>query len=308
MSLAMPDLERGKMREFEIEIMIDFPLALGESPVWDDGEGVLWFVDITERLVLRLDPASRHVERFEMPAPVASLGLAAGGKLVLALRSGVHLFDPASGKLEFLVHPEPEPHSNRLNDGKVGPDGNFWIGSMDDRPKRDAVGALYRVAPDGSSSRIVDGLFVSNGLAWSPDGSTMYHADTRGSYVQVFDFDPAKGEATNRRTLLRLDEAQGLPDGAAVDRDGFYWSAGITAGIINRISPQGEIVERIPLPLSAPTMPCFGGVDRKTLFVTSLASARSGQQQSGTLIAFRVAVPGLASSRFGEPFGAASKR
>lgn len=288
------------MRQLEIRAMIDLPLALGEGPVWDAREGVLWFVDVTEKLVLRLDPESRILRRFAMPAEIGSLGLAADGRLIVALRNGVHLFDPATGALDFLVHPEPRPATNRLNDGKVGPDGNFWVGSLDDRPKREPVGALYRITPDGTSTRIVDGLCCSNGLAWSPDGRAMYHADSRGPYVQAFDFDAQRGLATNPRRLLTLSETEGLPDGAAVDVEGFYWSAGISAGVINRIAPDGGIVERIPLPIAAPTMPCFGGADGRTLFVTSLASDRSGQRQAGTVIAFRVAVAGLPACRFGE--------
>lgn len=288
------------MHALEIETMIDVPLALGESPVWDDHAQRLWFADITEQLIFRLDPVTRAIARFPMPSAVASLGLAAGGKLVVALRTGVHLFDPASGRLDFLVHPEPAPASNRLNDGRVGPDGNFWVGSMDDRPDRQPVAALYRVTPQGASRRILGGLRCSNGLAWSPDGATMYHADSTNEYVQTFAFDKQTGEASNPRPFIRLNRQDGLPDGAAVDEEGYYWSAGVTAGVLHRISAQGQVVARIALPVAAPTMPCFGGADRQTLFVTSLATERAGVRQAGTVIAFRVATRGLPSNRFGE--------
>jgi sugar lactone lactonase YvrE len=288
------------MRQLDVTVMLDRPLTLGEGPVWDEQEGVLWLVDVVEQLVLRLDPASRELQQFAMPAQIGSLGLATESRLVVALRNGVHLFDPRSGTLEFLVHPEPLPTTNRLNDGKVGPDGNFWVGSLDDNPVRQPVAALYRVTPKGAVTRVAEHLRCSNGLAWSPDGRTLYHADSRGPYVQAFDFDPTSGDATNPRRLLTLTEEQGLPDGAAVDVEGFYWSAGISAGVLNRISPAGEIVERIPLPVTAPTMPCFGGVDGRTLFVTSLATTRSGRSEAGTVIAFRVDVAGVPIGRFGE--------
>lgn len=287
------------MRPFDTQTLLS-PLALGEGPVWDDQLGVLWLVDITEKMVLRLDAFSRTVGRFGMPAEVASLGLATEGHLILALRTGVHLFHPASGKLEFLVNPEPIPTTNRLNDGKVGPDGNFWVGSLDDRSPREPVAALYRITPGGEATRIVDGLYCSNGLAWSPDGRIMYHADTLGPFVQVFDFEPGTGQASNPRRLVTLDREQGLPDGAAVDVEGYYWSAGITAGVINRISPEGTIVERIPLPVTAPTMPCFGGPDMRTVFVTALATDRTGVYEPGSVISFRADVPGLPACRFGE--------
>jgi sugar lactone lactonase YvrE len=287
------------MRHIEVQTLVA-GLSLAEGPVWDESSGVLWFVDITEKLILRLEPESRTLDRFRMPAEVGSLGLATGGRLVVALRTGVHLFDPATGELEFLVNPESTPATNRLNDGKVGPDGNFWVGSLDDRPTREPVAALYRITPEGLSTRVVEGLYCSNGLAWSPDCRTMYHSDSRAAYVQIFAFDAAKGQASNPRRLLMLDGALGRPDGAAVDVEGFYWSAGVTAGAINRIAPDGMLVERIPLPVAAPTMPCFGGPDMRTLFVTSLASDRTGTWQAGSVISFRVDVAGIRSCRFGE--------
>jgi sugar lactone lactonase YvrE len=284
----------------KFETLIDFNLEVGESPVWDQRRGVLWFVDILSPAVLGLELATRTVSAFAMPAAVGSISLAFDARLVVALRTGVHLFDPGSGELEFLVHPEPDRTMNRLNDGKVGPDGCFWIGSMHDAVPRAPSGALYRVAPSGESLRALDGIKVSNGLAWSPDGATMYHADSRGSYISAFDFDVPTGGLSNGRALMTLTEEQGLPDGAAVDNLGFYWSAGVTAGRLNKISPQGVLVESIELPVAAPTMPCFGGFDGRTIFVTSLASDRSGRREQGTLISFESDAVGAPVGRFGD--------
>jgi sugar lactone lactonase YvrE len=284
----------------KFETLIDFNLEIGESPVWDVRRGVLWFVDILAPAVLCLEPLTRKVSAFAMPAAVGSVSLAFDTRLVVALRTGVHLFDPGSGELAFLVHPEPDRAMNRLNDGKVGPDGCFWIGSMHDSVPRAPSGALYRVAPTGESLRVLDGIKVSNGLAWSPNGRTMYHADSRGSYINAFDFDVATGSPSNARALITLTEEQGLPDGAAVDNLGFYWSAGVTAGKLNKISPQGVLVESVELPVSAPTMPCFGGHDGGTIFVTSLASDRSGRHEQGTLISFETDAVGVPVARFGD--------
>lgn len=290
------------------EALTEIGMEIGESPVWDAARGVLWFVDTLSPAVFCLTPSSRGVRAHAMPASVGSIGLAHDGRLVVALRTGVHLFDPGSGELEFLVHPEPDRSMNRLNDGKVGPDGCFWVGSMHDSVPRAPTGALYRVTPDGGCSRVLDGIKVSNGLAWSPGGGTMYHADSRGPFVRAFDFDVASGAIANARLLLSLTEEQGLPDGAAVDRDGIYWSAGVTSGRINRIAPDGALIESIVLPVAAPTMPCFGGADMRTVYVTSLASDRSGRHEPGALIAFRSDVPGVAVGRFGEPRGRADGR
>jgi sugar lactone lactonase YvrE len=282
------------------EPLIDLSLTVGESPVWDERRGVLWFVDIVAPAVFALDPKTRKLSSFPMPADVGSLSLALDPYIVVALRGGVHLFNPDSGELRFLVHPEPDRTMNRLNDGKVGPDGCFWVGSMHDAVPRASSGALYRVTPDGQCQRVRDNIKVSNGLAWSPDGATMYHADTREACVRAFDFDAASGAMTNERVLIALTEAQGLPDGASVDAAGHYWSAGVTAGRLNRVSPEGALIESIELPMAAPTMPCFGGPDGRTIFVTSLASDRRGRPEPGTLLAFRAESAGAPIRRFGE--------
>lgn len=279
--------------------VIDIELAIGESPLWDDRRHVLWFVDILAPAIFRLDPAGGTVSRFAMPDLVASLGLCIDGRLIAALRSGVHLFDPDSGTLDFLVQPEPDRPMNRLNDGKVGPDGCFWVGSMHDALPRQPTAALYRVTPQGQVDKVLDGLKVSNGLAWSPDGRIMYHADSRGPHVSAYPFDPAGGTLGPGRILATLGEADGLPDGAAVDVQGFYWSAGVTAGRLNRLAPDGRIAAVIDLPAPAPTMVCFGGPALDRLYVTSLATDRTGRAVGGTVLVGNPGVTGVPVNRFG---------
>ncbi len=279
--------------------VIDIDLGIGESPLWDDRRQALWFVDILAPAIFLLDPDGAAPARFAMPDLVTSLGLCADGRLIVALRSGVFLFDPASGELDFLVHPEPDRPMNRLNDGKVGPDGCFWVGSMHDAIPRQPTAALYRVTPAGRVDKVLNGLKVSNGLAWSGDGRTMYHADSRGPEVTAYAFDPATGAMGPGRVLARLTEEQGLPDGAAVDVDGFYWSAGVTGGCLNRIGPDGGLAEVIPLPAPAPTMPCFGGPALDRLYVTPLATDRAGRAVGGTLLLGDPGVAGVPIGRFG---------
>jgi sugar lactone lactonase YvrE len=281
------------------EILIDVPLKVGEGPCWDQSTGTLLFVDIPAPCLYRFDPATKRLERHEMPAAIGSFGLCGDGRAIVALRSGVHLYDFATRKFEFVVHPEPDRPTNRLNDGKVAPDGRFWVGSMDDRPDKEPVAALYRIDGDGRSTRMVEGLTVSNGLAWGPGGTSMFHSDSRQRFVKRYDYDAATGAIANGHTIRVLEEADGRPDGAACDAEGFYWSAGVSAGCLNRIAPDGRIDRKVKLPIEAPTMPCFGGPDGKTLYVTSLASDRSGTPQPGTLISFRVDVAGAPIGRFG---------
>ncbi len=236
-----------------------------------------------------------------MPSAIGSFGLAPGGKAVVALRDGVYMLDLATEALTLLVRPEPDLPGNRLNDGKVAPDGRFWVGSMDDRPEKEQCAALYRIGVDGSCARMEDKLIVSNGLAFAPDGRTMFHSDSRQRFINAYDYDLRTGDISNRRHVRTMEENEGRPDGAACDAEGFYWSAGVSAGCLNRISPTGEIVMKVMLPLAAPTMPCFGGPDLKTLYVTSLTTDRLGPKQEGTLISFPVDIPGAPVARFGEP-------
>lgn len=281
---------------------IDLETRIGEGPVWDADQGVLWFVDILAPAIFRFAPATGAVMRYDMPDQVTSIGLTMDDRLILSLRTAVYFFTPATGKLELLATPEVGAPINRLNDGKVGPDGCFWVGSMHDTRPAKPTGSLFRITPDGKVSTCFNGLHVSNGLGWSPDGRTMYHADSRGTYIKAYDFNPATGEMRNPRVIASPDEATGLPDGAAVDVEGNYWSAGVTAGCLNVFSPEGSLVRRIAVPMAAPTMPCFGGADMKTLFVTGLTRMDGARVLSpGRLIACRMDVAGAPVARFGAP-------
>ncbi|PDT22841.1 SMP-30/gluconolactonase/LRE family protein [Rhizobium hidalgonense] len=282
----------------DVRSVIQQPLTVGESPVWDDQTGTLWLVDILAPALVRLS-ASGQIDRFNMPAAIGCLGLCRDHRIAVGLQTGVHLFDPVSGDIEFLCDPVGRDFKGRLNDGKVGPDGYFWIGSISEAKPQTAEAALYRVGADGSARTVATGLTSSNGLAWSPDARRMYHSDSRQCFLQAFDFDPDTGDLGEGRRLRSFTEEDGRPDGAAIDRDGFYWSAGVSAGRLNRMSSEGEIVAIYILPVPAPTMPCFGGPDLRTLFVTSLSTDRTGRFEAGTVIAFDVDAEGLAPFRFG---------
>lgn len=280
-------------------------IDLGECPIWDGPRRLVWFVDVLGRTLYNYDPHSGCILDFVMPSEVTCVGLAQGNRLVLGMKTGVHLFDPGSGQLDFLVHPEPDNPDNRLNDGRVGPDGCLWIGSMHDSSPRRPTGALYRVRPDGGCEAIRNGVCVSNGLAWSPDGRRMYYADSRSStnegVVLAYDFDPVGGVASRERMFAKMSLSDGLPDGAAVDADGCYWSAGVTAGCLNRFSPDGSLLTRIAVPVGAPTMPCFGGEALDQLFVTALTREQDGMLHEGAFLAAADRVPyrGIPEWRFG---------
>jgi sugar lactone lactonase YvrE len=276
----------------------DVRTRLGESPVWDAASGRLFLVDIPEQRLLALDPASGKAESWPMPEKIGSLALARDGRILVALESSVRLFAPATGKLElFAVIEDDRPH-NRLNDGKSGPDGSFWVGSMDDRAEKDATGALYRVAPDGKVERKFDGALISNGIAFGADGRTLWFSDSRARWIRCWDHEPGTGRIANERVVATdIDDATGRPDGAAADAEGRYWSAGVSAGVLNCWNPDGSIARRIRVPMPNPTMPCFAGADLRTVFVTSLV--REPHALAGALVSLRLDVAGVPVARFG---------
>ena len=282
----------------QFEIVSNDPCQVGEGATWDmEAQAFLW-ADIPAAIIYELDWASRNRKQYQLPEAVGSFGLADDGRLVVALVSGVHLYDRASGHLELLVDPEPDQAPNRpkhrLNDGKVGPDGAFWVGSMHTEAM---TAALYRITGDGQAERKAEGLGTSNGLAFSADGRTLFHSDSRQQWIDRYDLDPATGTLSNRTRIATPGDADGRPDGAATDVEGCYWSAGVSAGCLNRYDRNGQLLERIPVPPRSPTMPCFGGPDMKTLFLTSLRRA-DASPDCGKVYVAHVDVAGVPVGRF----------
>ena len=258
----------------QFELVWDSRCGVAESPVWDAVRRRVLFCDINGRKINALNVDTGHRETWELPEVVGSFGLCRSGRLVVALRHRVVLFDPATQAVIPLTAAVDEPATNRMNDGKVGPDGAFWVGSMDENSPRQPLGALYRVTADGVIEKRSEGYAVSNGLAWSPDGRTMYHSDSTSAIIEAWDFDLTNGATSNHRVIAKLTNEDGRPDGAAMDVKGNYWSAGPSAGCINCFSPDGELLDKIPFPVPGPTMPCFAD---GFMYVTSLREGKSAE-------------------------------
>jgi sugar lactone lactonase YvrE len=270
--------------------------------VWSEDDQVLYWVDINAPSLNRFDPDTGLNTAWPMPESIGCVALRAGGGFVAALRSGFWHVDE-QGKLERkLVDAPYDPAHHRFNDGRADAKGRLWAGSMNE--KRDAPSAkLYRLDPDLKLTAMIDGITISNGLAFDPDGRTLYHADTPTQTVHAYDFDATAGIIANRRVLQRFTGETEFPDGAAVDRDGCYWSALYRGGKVVRISQEGALLAEYPLAAQCPTMCAFGGPDLKTLYVTSARQRRDAEElarlpQSGGIFAMRVDTPGLPEPRF----------
>lgn len=243
---------------------------VGEAPEWHAGEQALYWIDVRAQLLLRLDPALQQLTRWHLPQVVGAMALWGGHRVRLALQNSVVELDLRMGALRTVCSlAAHEPHGNRLNDGKRSPRGAwFVIGSMDDRADKQATGGLYCVSDSGLVRQLHAGLVVANGIAWSPDGGTLYFSDSFRGTVWQAAWNEAEGTMGEPRPFADLGEAEGRPDGAQVDAAGCYWSAGVSAGVLNILSPLGERQRRIALPCRAPTMCAFG--EASDLWVTSL--------------------------------------
>jgi sugar lactone lactonase YvrE len=277
--------------------VLDAGASLGESPVWSVAEQALYWVDINAPALNRFDPASGTNRAMPMPESIGCVALRQGGGYVVALRGGIWSAR-ADGTLERKLAEAPyDTASHRFNDGRCDRQGRFLAGAMNER--RDANSAsLWRLGTDGRLVTVLADMMISNGLAWSPDGRTMYHADTPTLTIHAFDYDAATGTPGNRRVFRRFEDPGQRPDGGAIDSEGCYWTAFYGGGRIARLSPAGELLAEYPLPAMCPTMCAFGGRDLRTLYVTSARQFRSPDElarlpRSGGIFAMPVPVPGL---------------
>ena len=294
--------------EFSIQALPGVPpSALGESPVWMAEQGALWWCDIPGHRLNRWHLASERHDQWAFDTDVACCAPLPGGELLLGMRDGLWRFDPRSGQRQRLAAPPYDPTVERFNDGKADPQGRFWVGTIYE-PRSPAHAALYRLARHGDGvERMAGDITVSNGLAWSPDGATMYWSDTSAHRIFAFDFDGHDGSLSRQRVWASFEPKpaggdlagySGRPDGAAVDVEGAYWVAMFEGQRLLRLAPDGRVLQDLPLPVRCPTMPCFGGADLRTLFITTARHNRpeaelAAQPDAGCVLMLRVDVPGL---------------
>ena len=287
----MPDIQRiGEQADF-----------LGESPVWCDREQALYWVDVRTKLIRRYAHATGKIDTWPMPEMVGSIALREKGGLVVALATAICFFDPKTGSLERIAAPEAHIPNRRFNDGKCDRQGRFWVGTMHDIT-RETEGTMYRFDHDRSCVPIFGGVRCPNGLCFSPDGRTMYYADTPTRRLEAFDYDPATGNATNRREMARLPDTMG-PDGSTVDAEGFVWNAQYDGWRLARYAPDGRLDRYVELPLQRPTSCAFGGPNRDILYVTTAtqwlkSEELTAQPLAGALLALDVGVSGVPEARY----------
>jgi len=266
--------------------------------VWDEREQELFFVDITGERVHAFRPADRSHRSFSVARPVGAVVLHEGGGLVLAAHDGFFLAERHGGELARFGELEVDGKRVRFNDGKVDPWGRFVAGTMD-WAEREPLGSLYMLAGDGTVTTLVEGVVISNGLAWAADGKTLYYIDTPRRSVDAFDVDPETGRLSNRRVAVTFEH--GMPDGMAADDEGCLWVALWDGSRVERVDPRdGRHLDAVQLPTSHVTSAAFGGPGLDELYITSAGQGLS-EPHAGDLFVARPGVSGPPASRFKLP-------
>jgi L-arabinonolactonase len=283
--------------------------ALGEGVLWDDGGQAFYWTDILERKLYRWHPETDALGQWSAPERLCSFGFVEGDaqSLIAAFESGIALYRPESGRVEWLARPEAGVSGTRFNDGRVDRQGRFWSGTMiEGEHATDAQGnpvtaGLYRVSR-GECVQIESGIQISNSLCWSMDSKIQYYADSPAHSIYVYDFDPETGSPGNRRVFART-QAPVEPDGSCIDAADHLWNAQWRGGRVVRYRPDGTIDLELPLPVLQPTCACFGGPDLNWLAVTSAhvklsESERAQQPLAGALFIFETPYRGMTESRY----------
>lgn len=285
--------------------MSEVRALLGECPVWSGRDRCLYWIDIDAHHVYRYDPADGRSDHRDLPGRPGSVALTHDAdRLLVSMEHQLVDLTWSTGRVTPRIVLEADDMSTRLNDGRTDPAGRFWVGSMDDPSSRgQCAGTLHRVEPGGGSEAIQSGVGVSNGLAFSPDGSVMYWADTTRDLVWAYDYDTDSGQPRNERVFLDFSALPGRPDGACVDEAGCYWVACVYGWALLRATPDGEIDRIIELPVQKPSMPAFGGSDLDTLYITSISTGGSlllepGQPWAGALLTMVPGVKGVPEPLF----------
>lgn len=291
----------------QVDCVASTKSRVGEGAVWDDRAGVLWWVDIPAGLIHCFSPATGENKTITYGEPVGCLAVREAGGLVLATKSGFWFFDPDTGVRTSIADPEADLPDNRFNDGTTDAQGRFWAGTMKDGGAPEALGAFYRLDPDLTVTRWRDGIYTTNGLAFSADGGRMYFSDSnpRVRTIWVAEYDGETGTPGAPEVFFDTRAVAGRPDGGTVDADGCYWQAGIEGWALYRLSPEGEVLMEVEMPVEKPSKPMFGGPDLDVLYVTSLGvglaeGTEARQPEAGSLFAVSgLGIRGVPQVRFG---------
>jgi sugar lactone lactonase YvrE len=277
-----------------------------ESPVWNDMTNSLCWTDIDGKMLHRFTPATR--ERYEktMSGRVGCIALQVSGGYMAAMEDEILSLTPNFDIVHSFGRAGFDPNLERFNDGKLDRQGKFfWVGSIY-LPRDKKSASIWRLSENGQMGKVITDVTTTNGIAWSPDGRTMYFADSWHHIIWAADYDTERGTIANQREFFHVPPSMGRPDGATVDNEGFYWCAVFGGSCLLRISPDGVLDRKVLAPTKYPTMPCFGGDSYGELFLTSFGDVSQIQglendPHSGLLFKAKTKFSGLAEAHMSIP-------
>ncbi len=283
----------------QVEHFLTRKNKLGEGPLWHPEEELLYWVDIEGESFHRYSLETGKGDSVQVGQPIGCLAFRESGGLVFGLRDGLAFWDQETSEIEIIDNPETGRSNARFNDGKVGPGGRFWAGTLGE----DDQSCLYKLDPDGSIHIMETGIQISNGIGWSPDHKIMYYTDSHLRVIYAYDFDLDSGSISNRRDFVKVPVEDGFPDGLTVDSEGFVWSAHWDGWRLTRYDPNGKIERIVYLPVQRPTSCTFGGRDLDQLFITSAWTGlndteRREQPLAGDLFLLKTDVKGQKEINF----------
>lgn len=279
------------------DVAVDCRLPLAEGPLWDMSASRLLWVSILDGDVHSWDPVTHAHRTWEVGQLVGAVAPTESGPLLLAIQDGFAMLDPLTGTLELVAEVERDRPDQRMNDGKCDPRGRFWAGTMSAGDPVAGSGTLYRFTSDGGVSAMFGGVTISNGLGWSPDGSTMYYVDTPTRRISAFPFDLESGDIGSPRVLVDIPKHLGFPDGLCMDDEGCIWLALWGPGLVHRYDPDGRHIGTVKVAVPAVSSCAFGGAGLSTLFITTARLSLTPEQlehfpHSGGVFAVDVGVKG----------------
>lgn len=286
------------------ELIVDARAELGEGPSWDQKMKLLYWVDIKGCAIHVFNPVDSSDRVIDVGQMVGAVVPTRTGRLLAAMEHGFFFVDSRSGQMEAIADPEEHKPDNRFNDGKCDEAGRFWAGTMAKGESR-KTGSLYCLDRDLNIRQVISGVGTSNGLAWSPDGQTMYYIDTPTMKVMAYDFDLEQGTIQEPRVVVNFLEGEGYPDGMTSDREGMLWIAHWGGAQVSRWDPStGKKIASIPLPASLVTSCVFGGEGMDELYITTARTGLKADElerrpHSGSLFRVRPGVQGMPTHYFG---------
>lgn len=290
----------------EVSLVYKASSQLGEGAFWNHKTQELYWVDILSKQLHIYNPETKMNTSFEMPSRIGTVVPQTDSTAVVALDDGIYIQNLKNGALTRLSNVEAEVTENRFNDGKADPNGNLWVGSMH-LAEKEALAKLYKVAPNGTTTAMLDSITISNGIVWSKDAKTMYYIDTPTAKIRAFDFDSSSSSISNERVAVEVPTSLGFPDGMAIDENDNLWVGMWNGNAVLCFNPKtGEVIDKIEIPAHNVTSCAFGGPDFDTLYITSATVDMTDQEKeeypmAGSVFKVKPGVKGVPSAFFETP-------